>query len=317
MMQRAVRRLSTLPVTHEPIDGQIGRQIGRVYDLAGQKLTIDPNWLRLTLATHGALGFRRAPFTSPNDLVSFAKLLGQPMQVGSGSAAQLYIANGRKPPSSEPFPPQRGSDFWHSDNSYRVAPAGYTLLYLLEGAHESSTLLCDATHAYESLEPSLRERLLSEGLLAEHDSAHNAGEPVNNEEASLAARENNCTSRPVLSVHPLLRAHPFTGTPSLYVNPLYTKRLLRPQGIKPPLPFAEGPALLSDLLSHLLSESGGGCAAFQWRAAGDLLIVDNARMLHRATTLEMPRGSQRKMLRVSIAGGRPLAVLGSSQSDPR
>ena len=39
---------------------------------------------------------------------------------------------------------------------------------------------------------------------------------------------------------------------------------------------------------------------------GDLLVIDNARMLHRGTTREMARGLQRRMLRVSIAGEAPV-----------
>ena len=61
-----------------------------------------------------------------------------------------------------------------------------------------------------------------------------------------------------------------------------------------------------------LTSSGGGCtAAFEWRAPGDLLLIDNARMLHRATTRHMPVGCRRKMLRVSIAGSVPLAAHGT------
>ena len=77
------------------------------------------------------------------------------------------------PPATAP--PPRGSDCWHSDNSYKSRPAAYTLLYLLDGAHGTSTLLCDASRAYDTLDPELRARLHSEALLAEHDSLHNAG----------------------------------------------------------------------------------------------------------------------------------------------
>ena len=57
------------------------------------------------------------------------------------------------------LPPRRGSDHWHSDNSYRAEPAAYTLLYLLDGANGTSTPLCDATRAFETLEPTMRTRI--------------------------------------------------------------------------------------------------------------------------------------------------------------
>lgn len=72
----------------------------------------------------------------------------------------------------------------------------------------------------------------------------------------------------------------------------------------------EADAILNSVYSHMLSrgcdESENFCARFEWQQSGDLLVIDNARMLHRATTAAMPEGSRRKMLRVSIRGERPV-----------
>ena len=52
------------------------------------------------------------------------------------------------------------------------------------------------------------------------------------------------------------------------------------------------------------------CATWRWRAAGDLLVIDNATMLHRATTAAMAAGAERRMLRVSVRGGAPVGAEG-------
>ena len=239
--------------------------------VVGQPLLAEPDWLRRALAEHGALGFRSVPFASPEGFLAFAKSFGSPIEVGlpsSAAAVQLYISEGRAPQSrSCAPPPARGSDFWHSDNSYNLEPAACTLLYLLEGANETETMLCDAQHAYETLDAELRHYLESEALLAEHDSAHNAGQRDGAAGAAGSARR-----APVRSIHPLLRAHPLTGRVSLFANPLYTTRLLQPPagpGDRPtPLPPAESASLLHRLFEHMLSADAGGTGAFAWRAPG-------------------------------------------------
>ena len=69
----------------------------------------------------------------------------------------------------------KGSDFWHSDTSFNARPTRATILYALHPVRdgETSTNLCDAARAYATLRDDLRVRV--DGLLAEHDSTHEAG----------------------------------------------------------------------------------------------------------------------------------------------
>ncbi len=196
-----------------------------------------------------------------------------------------------------------------------MRPAAATLLYLLDGGRGSATELCDGARAHDSLDDALRARLSRLRLMAEHDSAHNAGTraatPAADGTAGSAGSDGAGEAgggprRRRTAVHPLLRSHPLTGRVSLYASPLYTRRLLAPPGAdSSALPAAEAAEMLSALLAHLPSEAGGGCAPFRWAAPGDLLLIDNARMLHRATTRHMAVGERRKMLRISIVGGHP------------
>lgn len=269
--------------------------------MSGQR--IDPVGIMPLLAEHGALGFRRVLFSSPEELLNFSRMLGSPVAIaGAKMPVQLYIAEGRAPTSAEePAPLPRGSDFWHSDNSYNPKPASVTVLYSVSDRDGTSTHLCDASLAFDTLDASLRQQLLSERYLAEHDSAHGAGTTPTDAESD----------RRRTAVHPLLRAHPATGRVSLYLSPLYTRRLLRTDGS--PLPEAEGASLLRHLLEHTVGEGGdkppgeGGCVPFEWEY-GSLLLIDNARMLHRATTIHLPKGTSRSMLRVSLEGKEPIGA---------
>ena len=126
--------------------GSTRRPIGLELDSQETKQYLAEGSLPRLLATHGALGFRRVPFASPDDLLSFARIFGDDVvSVGGGRQhVQLYASKGGL---RAPLP----SDDWHSDNSYNQRPAGTTVLYLLEADTPTSTILCDASSAYDSL----------------------------------------------------------------------------------------------------------------------------------------------------------------------
>lgn len=249
--------------------------------------------IRGALEEHGAVVLRGVALGSPACLVDIATSIGTPRPVAQRaetSLVQMYESSGGRRTALK-------SDEWHSDNAYLARPAYATCLYALDlPAHATvemaglETMLCDAAAAYDALDAPTRH--LISGLDAEHCNVTAA--------AAGSAKPPPPSARLVNAVHPIVRAHPRSGRPALYVSPAYTTRLLR-DGV--PLPPTEGPPLLQRLLAHLLEPRF--CAAFRWQGAGDLLLWDNARVLHRATTSAMPPGSSRRMLRVSIAGEPP------------
>jgi taurine dioxygenase len=225
-----------------------------------------------------------------------------------GAFVQLYESVGR---AGDPNAVARGSDYWHSDNSYLEKPAIATALYgvNLPQSGGSRTLLADTAAAYDHLPTATQKYLQS--LLAEHSSVHNAGksQEVPNSESGV-----------VTAVHPVVRLHPHTHRPALYINPGYTSRLLRAD--RTPLDRAESDDLLQHLFRHILgpeqlpstdelfvaraAAEGRFCTSFEWLREGDLLVWDNSRTIHRATTLEgLPVGQSRRMLRASVAGDVP------------
>ncbi|MEM9682946.1 MAG: TauD/TfdA family dioxygenase, partial [Pseudomonadota bacterium] len=101
---------------------------------------------------------------------------------------------------------------WHSDLSYDQVPAKATLLHALELPDRGGdTRFANMYRAYETMPSSLKNRITGlkalfryggrQGLSREHLSAADKAAP------------------PV--VHPVVRLHPETGRPAVYVNPYH------------------------------------------------------------------------------------------------
>lgn len=90
------------------------------------------------------------------------------------------------------------------------------------------------------------------------------------------------------ALHPVLRVNPSSGKEVLFVSPAYVRELQD-------MPEAEAEAILAEVYDHILNEPF--LHRHRWQT-GDLLVWDNGRMLHKATTLDMPPGVERIMLRV-------------------
>lgn len=178
--------------------------------------------------------------------------------------------------------------YWHSDSSWRPVPSLGSLFYARElPAEGGDTLFVNMHAAYEALPEKIRERLI--GLNADHDYARR--------NAALSARDGG---RPKLTAsqkssnppvaHPVVRVHPGTGRPALFINQGFTARILG-------IPEAESDELLEFLFAHILEPRF--MYRHQWRH-NDMVFWDNRGMIHRATPL--PPGTRRTMYRTTIKG---------------
>lgn len=181
--------------------------------------------------------------------------------------------------------------YWHSDSSWRPIPSLGSLFYARELPPEGGdTLFVNMHAAYQALPEPLRERLI--GLSADHDYARRN-----------AALSSQAGGRPKLTVqqasanppvaHPVVRAHPGTGKPALFINQGFTARILG-------IPEQESAELLDFLFAHILEPRF--MYRHQWRH-NDMLFWDNRGMIHRATPL--PAGTRRTMYRTTIKGDKP------------
>eukprot|EP00931_Biecheleriopsis_adriatica_P013635 TRINITY_DN115084_c0_g1_i1.p1 TRINITY_DN115084_c0_g1~~TRINITY_DN115084_c0_g1_i1.p1 ORF type:complete len:379 (+),score=86.28 TRINITY_DN115084_c0_g1_i1:29-1165(+) len=238
--------------------------------------------LRAALWRHGLLVFRSQDLRS-EDVVRLAGLFAKPeAATGQESVVALYRVRDR-----DRTP--RGQDFWHSDNSYCDPPGGPTVLYALQvpqgtdGKSLGDTLFADAAAAADALPQRLRSAVL--GREARHNVAHNSGVPLPEFTSGewLEAPD---------ALHPVLRRHPLTGREVLFVNPAYVRAV---EG----LPQEASADVLQRLHQHC--QQPEFCYAHNWQA-DDLVVWDNDRLLHKATTLDLPSGVERLMWRVQTLG---------------
>lgn len=153
-----------------------------------------------------------------------------------------------------------------------------TILRQVSGPRRGGdTMWSDQSSAYRTISDPLRHLL--DGLTAVH-TALTFGKPGDRAE------------------HPVVRLHPETHEPALYVNRLFTARI-------PQLHDLESTALLAHL--HAWSERAELTCRWSWRP-GDVALWDNRCTQHYAVNdYDEPRVMQRVILRGDRPSGRPAA----------
>lgn len=183
---------------------------------------------------------------------------------------------------------------WHTDLSYLPEPPSFTLLYCLEAPLAGGdTIWANQYMAYETLSPGLRETL--RGLDAVHSAgvAYGTGGYLDSVKDEMSTPIEPSSEAFREQCHPVVTAHPETGLPALYVNPVYTMRIAG-------WTKAESNGLLQFLFHHSVNEN------FTWRlrwAKGMLAIWDNRCTQHFA--LNDYHGYRREMVRTSVKGSAP------------
>lgn len=233
----------------------------------------------------------------PRQVVDFSRRFGpvEPhvKQTFHHPETPLVLVLSNRVVDGKPLGARDGGTFWHSDVAYRAKPARGTLLYAIEVPEEGGdTLFADLTQAYDDLPADMKQRL--DGLRALHD--YTKADEINTAQGGkrkpLTAAE-RAEVPPV--AHPLVRAHPETGRKAIYISPAYTRRILD-------MPEAESEALMDELFAHCLRDKYR--LTYKWRA-GDVVVWDNAAIMHAATTLHLPADRHRTIWRTIISGDTP------------
>jgi taurine dioxygenase len=183
-------------------------------------------------------------------------------------------------------------DGWHSDLSYDPVPAKATFLHAQEiPSRGGNTCFTDVEAAYASLPRSLKPRL--SGLKAEFQ----YGGHTRNTKTSMAASTLSGDSQ-TIATHPVICAHPLTGQPSIYVNPLITTRILGMDETK-------SEALLEELFDVIDRPE------FRWEhnwRIGDTLMWENRGGIMHSGRLDYPRDERRIFIRTTVSGDGPIAM---------
>jgi alpha-ketoglutarate-dependent 2,4-dichlorophenoxyacetate dioxygenase len=181
-----------------------------------------------------------------------------------------------------------GNRLWHSDSSFKVTPAKYSLLRAVSiPSKGGNTEYADMRAGYDALDAETKAEV--EGLVCEHSQLYSR--------AILGftdfTEEERLRFKPVRQC--LVRTHPVTGRKSLY--------LASHAGGILGWPVPEARAFLRDLVEHATQRQF--VYAHKWRV-NDLVMWDNRQTMHRARPF--PANEPRDMRRTTLAGDGPTAA---------
>jgi alpha-ketoglutarate-dependent taurine dioxygenase len=232
----------------------------------------------------------------PGDLVAFSARLG-PLEIHSRFENTLpahreifCVGNVERDGMKASF--SRGVEQWHADSSYRAVPSDASLFYgEIVPPEGGETMFADATAAYRSLDPALKQRI--EGLQAMHslETLRLWGLRQNPERHKDI--DSQVAEFPAVR-QPLVRVHPATGAKSLYVCPAVISHI---EGLE----AAESAELIDTLIAHITQRRF--VYSHHWHK-GDLVMWDNRAVLHTASLFDHTR-YQRLMYRTTVAGNAP------------
>jgi taurine dioxygenase len=274
-----------------PISGVLGAEILGP-DLSKPLSSDAFDQIHQALMDYGVIFFRDQSLTHP-DQIAFGARFG-PLDVHP-------IANGLEdyPELIRVLKPAgESASFgvgWHTDNSFFEQPSLATCLYAVEvPPYGGDTLFAGMERAYTALSDTMK------GWLGGAEAVHSArraydpnvtGEAKYNGDAAITYTYSDAVNAE--ATHPVIRTHPETGRKSLYVNPMFTQRIVG-------LDTDESDAMLAFLFEHCAKPSFG--CRFRW-LAGSVALWDNRCVQHYA--LDDYQQFERLMYRVTISGDRP------------
>jgi alpha-ketoglutarate-dependent taurine dioxygenase len=268
----------------------------------------DPMWktsLPALLDLHRVLVFRKQ-FLSHADQVMVGNYLGEltpahPVVPGHPDHPEILELDGSKGGKNAQ---------WHTDVTFVVRPHAASVLVADElPTVGGDTLWADLEAAYTKLSEPLRE--LVDKLEAVHRIAPLAywGEPFDtalSRDDATKLLEDSRSVPPV--IHPVVRVHPRTGKPALFVNQGFTSHIVG---------FArhESDALLRLLFDHTTQPEF--FFRHHWQP-GDVVMWDNQATMHYA--VDDYGTAARRVRRVTVRGDEPVGKTGVQSrvaTDPR
>ena len=178
-------------------------------------------------------------------------------------------------------------NIWHSDVTWRKIPSMGSILRALEVPElGGDTLWADMAAAYDGLPEDVRNRI--NALTAVHDFADSFGRGM------TAAKLAEMREQFPPAEHPVVRTHPETGRPTIYVNEIFTSYIVG-------LERDESDELLRLLCAQARIPEYQ--CRFRW-TAGSIAFWDNRSTQHYAVSDYWP--AARVMERVTVIGDVPV-----------
>lgn len=183
---------------------------------------------------------------------------------------------------------------WHADVTPLINPPAASILRAeVVPPFGGDTQFTNVAAAYQGLSPAVRDFI--DGLRAEHRFGQARQAAGSDERIGEWVR-----TKPLASIHPVVRVHPETGEKVLYVNPGFTTHII---GLSP----RESRHLL-DLLFEQLARPEY-TVRFKWEV-GSLAFWDNRAALHLAPRDYAHLDGDRVLHRITLVGDVPVGVDG-------
>ncbi len=273
-----------------PIAGAIGADVTGidVKNLPDQEF----NALRDTLHCYGVIAIREQQLT-PAEQLAFVKRFGgihfHPHV--QGLPDQPEVMEILKTETDK----QNFGEGWHTDQQFLAQPANYTCLYALElPSTGGDTQLACMRSAFRTLSPAMQALALRLRTRNQSVAAQMSAKNGSAAQTFGAMWAKDVPADEEAAIHPLVRQHPDTGEPALYMG-IHTLGL-------DDFADAEAKPLLSMLLAHLTRPEH--TVRLRWQP-GTLTIWDNRSVLHNA--INDYQGQRRRMHRITVVGDAPIA----------
>jgi taurine dioxygenase len=204
---------------------------------------------------------------------------------------EIHPATPRDQPDPEVLqiaygPDSKGREnMWQSDVTWREKPSLGSILRAIEiPPAGGDTLFANMTLAYDRLPDTTKEKIHQRTAI--HDIARVFAKRLNKKPEELREQY-------PLMEHPVVRTHPETKEPVVYVNGAFTSHIKD-------MPTEESKSLLDELYKSAWNPEIQ--CRFKWRA-GSIAFWDNRACQHFAVSDYFP--AVRSMERVTIAGDKP------------
>lgn len=237
------------------------------------------DFLRDALNTHLVLFFRDQSL-DPASLFKLASKFGVPAPypfVEGVPGFPEVVEVVKKPEDTRNF-----GGVWHSDTTYLKTPAMGALLYGVDiPAQGGDTMFTNMYDVFDSLSSGMKSFLGKQMAINDADNK------------AIRATRPGADDKGLRATHPVVRTHPETKRPLLYVNKAHTTRFAGMSEL-------DSAPILTFLFDRIIQPEFS--CRFQWQR-GSLAFWDNRACQH--YPLNDYQGQLRKMLRVSLTGDKP------------
>ena len=269
------------------VSGALGAEVKGI-DLKDSSLE---NWKKINnlLLEHKALFFRDQDITS-EEQINLAKHF-DPLE------RHIYVKGRKDYPEilriiKAPEEKRQWGETWHTDVSYNPKPTKVIILRSIKVPPVGGdTMFSNMEIAYETLSDQIKDKVKDKRAI---HSSLGAAAFVD----AYKEMEGNGNLDEYSNSHPVVRTHPETGKKILYVNSMYTKRILD-------LDENESSDILNEIFLH--QERLDFTCRFKW-TENAVAIWDNRSTLHQGLTDFFPGrglGHERVMDRIAVEGDHP------------